>query len=1249
VNQNSTPFDPSESPYPNGSDTKDFFTVGIGASAGGIKALKTFFQHVPADSGMAYVVILHLSPEHESHLAHILQTSTPLPVAQVTRKVKVKPDNIYVIPPNKTLTMVDGSLELSDVLDMETRRAPVDIFFRTLAETHESRAIGVILSGTGANGSMGIKRLKENGGLIFVQDPREAEYSDMPRNSIATELVDDVLPVAKIPEKILSFIKNSSKLNIRPETADKDEAFEKSLRDIFTQLRIKTGHDFTNYKRGTVLRRIGRRISLLELESIDDYALLIRDTPEEATALLKDLLISVTNFFRDSSLFETLERDIIPRIVKGKGIIEPVRVWIAGCATGEEAYSLAMLLAEHAFEMDEPPPIQIFATDIDEAAIAFAREGRYTLNDAADVSPERLRRFFVKEGDFYRVRREIREVILFAVHNVVKDPPFSRLDLVSCRNVLIYLNRTAQLRVLRIFHFALNAGAYLFLGSSESVDQASELFAAINKENRIFESRSVITSFSYPIPDVTPSQQIGPLRHRQQNAEISALDRMASVDLHQRLLEQYAPPSVLVNEEYDVVHMSDRAGSYLQIAGGEPSHNLLKIILPELRLELRTALYQATQQQAPVQTHPISIGFDGTAQTVQIDIRPVLRSEDPLRGFILIVFEQVAETGDAEETLPINVPADSIAYRLEEELIQLKTQLRISSEQYEVQNEELKASNEELQAMNEELRSAAEELETSKEELQSVNEELLTVNQELKVKIEEIGQSNNDLQNLINATEIGTVFLDRSFRIKLFTPTAQNIFNLIPADVGRNLSDITSKLKYESLLENVERVLDSLQPFENIVSTDDRDYLMTVLPYRTSEDRISGVVMTFVDVTERRVAANKLTFSEDRVRLLTESFRDYAIISTDEDGIIRGWNLGAEHLFGFSESEALGVSAHLIFTPEDIANEIPEKEMNDARENGRASDERWHIRKDKTRFYVSGIMSPLYDGEILIGYAKIARDLTQQKEIEEELRNAREQLECRVAERTEELAKSNESLRTEITERKRSEEERVGLLRRIVTTQEDERSRIARDLHDHLGQRLTALRLKIASLKEVCGDDEDVCARVDRLGEIASKLDSEVSFLAWELRPAALDDLGLESAVNNYVREWSQHFEILAEFHSTGFDDKRLDPEIEINLYRISQEALNNIFKHAQASHVSVILELRKEKVVLIVEDNGKGFSSKDNIFVPSTGKGLGLIGMRERAALVDGKLEIESDHGKGTTIFALVPALFTAEHEKDE
>ncbi len=403
------------------------------------------------------------------------------------------------------------------------------------------------------------------------------------------------------------------------------------------------------------------------------------------------------------------------------------------------------------------------------------------------------------------------------------------------------------------------------------------------------------------------------------------------------------------------------------------------------------------------------------------------------------------------------------------------------------------------------------------------------------------------------------------------------------------------------------------------------------------------------DISGSPDSAGKLNLSENRIRLLIESFSDYAILSTDLEGIIRSWNPGAEFNFGFKEEEALGRSAEIIFTPEDIANGVPEKEMATAREKGRAEDERWHIRKDGTRFYVSGVMSPLYDNDKLIGYAKIARDLTAQMKAAEELRSAREQLEARVQERTAELARANESLKDEISERKKSEEQRVGLLRRIVTTQEDERRRIARDLHDHLGQRLTALRLKIASLKEVCADNDELCARVDRISEVAARIDAEVSFLAWELRPTALDDLGLEAAIGNFAREWSQHFDIPAEFHANGLTGKRLDSEVETNLYRISQEALNNIFKHAKASNVSVLLELRKNNVVLIVEDNGEGFDAKEESVVRTSGKGLGLVGMRERAALVGGSLEIESAPGDGTTIFALVPAQFVEENGNND
>ncbi len=832
----------------------EFLIVGLGASAGGIQAFSEFFHHLPPKSGIAYVIILHLSPDHDSKLAQVLQGVTKMPVMQVHEKTLVKPDHVYVVAPNQHLTMQDGFIIVSPNTLVEERRAPVDIFFRTLAEEHGARAIAVVLSGTGANGSMGLKRVKEKGGATFVQNPREAEFNEMPRNAIATGLVDEVLNVADIPAKIIAYKNNLGKIQISEDAEKRPQDQQQALREIFTDIRVRTGHDFSNYKRPTLLRRIERRINIHNLPDLPSYVSYIHQNPDETTALLKDLLISVTNFFRDKKAFEVIENEILPILLKSKTSDGQLRIWVAGCATGEEAYSLAILCAEKVSGIIDAPKVQIFATDIDEAAIAQAREGLYNINDLADVSPERLRRFFIKEGEEYRIRREVRETIMFANHNFLKDPPFSHLDLVSCRNVMIYLNQVAQERVAETFHFALNPGSFLFLGSSESVDGSNDLYVNYNRECHIFQSRQA-TQRAYPIPESVPNFRIDkPVATQEQENKI--LERISFGDLHQQLLEQYAPPSVVVNEEYEIVHLSERAGQYLQIAGGEPSQNLLKLVKPELRLELRSALYQAVQRRSAVEARGLKVNINDHPETLNIHVRPVLREGDTARGFILVLFEASAEKVEQEILLTSDEP---VARHLEDELMRLKAQLRSSNEQHEFQQEELKASNEELQAMNEELRSAAEELETSKEELQSINEELRTVNQELKVKIEETSLTSNNLQNLINSTDIGTIFLDRSFRVVLFTPAARNIFNLIPADHGRPLSDITNKLEYYDLLQDAEMVLDKLATAEQEVkTTENRVYLMRIAPYRTTEDRINGVVVTFVDITARKEAEQQL-------------------------------------------------------------------------------------------------------------------------------------------------------------------------------------------------------------------------------------------------------------------------------------------------------------------------------------------------------------------------------------------------------
>jgi two-component system CheB/CheR fusion protein len=841
------PRNPASGPLP------PFPVVGIGASAGGIQALSQFFEKVPANSGMAYVVILHLSPDHDSRLAQVLQTVCVLPVTQVRKEVHVEPDHVYVIPPDQHLTMWDGYIEVSPNTSLEERRAPVDIFFRTLAEARGASAVCVVLSGTGANGSMGMKRVKECGGAAFVQDPREAEWQEMPRNSIATGLADDVLPVAEIPARIIAYKGQLGKIEIPEEPAKRPEDQQQALREIFTQLRLRTGHDFSSYKRATLLRRIERRINVRNLPDLIAYSRFCQANPDETQALLKDLLISVTNFFRDPKVFDYLGEEILPRLLKGKKAHDQLRIWVVGCATGEEAYSIAMLCAERMLGMTDGPKLQIFATDIDSAAIAKAREGLYTLNDAADVSAERLRRFFTKEGENYRIRRELRETILFANHNVLRDPPFSHLDIVSCRNMLIYLDYQAQERVIETLHFALNNGGYLFLGTSESMDGASDLYVQVNREHHIFQART-ISGRQYPVPDSLPplsgkNMQVPP-PHESGNR---GNERISYGDLHQQLLEQYAPPSLVVNEKYDVVHVTESAARYLQMSGGEPSSNLFKLIRQELRLELRTALYQATQRKTNVEARGLQAHFGDRSETINIHVRPILRESDPSQGFLLVLFEPGTQAESDEEK--VFTSDEPVARQLEQELMRLKVELRTTTEQYELQAEELKASNEELQALNEELRSAAEELETSREELQSINEELTTVNQELKVKIEEVSQTSNNLQNLINSTDIATIFLDRGFRVHLFSPAARNIFNLLAGDVGRPLSDITHKLEYNQVLEDAGSVIEKLATVEREVrTTDGCNFLMRLSPYRTSDDRIQGVVATFTDITQRKQA-----------------------------------------------------------------------------------------------------------------------------------------------------------------------------------------------------------------------------------------------------------------------------------------------------------------------------------------------------------------------------------------------------------
>ncbi|HEY1886417.1 MAG TPA: chemotaxis protein CheB, partial [Roseiarcus sp.] len=741
---------------------KRFPTVGIGTSAGGVHALQMFFESLPEDVDAAFVVIVHLDPGRQSELSSILSARTRMPVAQVTGRMALESRRVYVIPPNRQLLASDHHLALAEFDEPRWQRAPIDLFFRSLA-AQRGDDFAIILSGAGSDGSVGIKAVKEAGGIILVQDPDEAEYGSMPRSAVATGLADFVLPVREIAARLPELIRNQR----NPQSDDLTETDGEAMQRILSHLRVRSGHDFSSYKKSTIRRRIGRRMQVQRAATMADYLATLRDNPPEAQALFADLLISVTTFFRDTGAFDKLAALVIPRLFDGKSASDTARVWVPGCATGEEAYSIAILMLEEAARHEIRCGLQIFASDLDSGALVVAREGRYPVAIEADMTEERLRRFFTREGDHYRVTRELRDMVLISKHSLLKDPPFSRVDLVSCRNVLIYLDRDVQQQVCATFHFALKTPGYLFLGSSESADMPVGMFRALDREARIYQRAPMpaevrVTARVGAAPfGVEPLAPRTPARFR---TPIEA-------GVHREALERLAPPSVIVDEAYRVVHLSEGAGRYLQSSGGTLVNDITELAREELRFDIRAALHRVFARNEATLSGPIAVRFNGAARRVYLQSRPLSSEPSPGRAAIVFFFEGDA-LGDASlaATKLEENASDAQLQQLLQELQFSQSQLMASREEYEGANEELRAANEELQSVNEEYRSTAEELETSKEELQSINEELQTVNSELKTKLESVSRAHSDVQNLMAATDVGILFLDGQLRINRFTP-----------------------------------------------------------------------------------------------------------------------------------------------------------------------------------------------------------------------------------------------------------------------------------------------------------------------------------------------------------------------------------------------------------------------------------------------------------------------------------------------
>ena len=912
-------------------DRTDFHfpIVGIGASAGGLAAFEAFFSGMPADSdpGMAFVLVQHLAPDHKSILTDLIGRYTRMEAFEVEDGMVVRKNCAYIIPPNRDMAFINGTLQLMEPSEPRGRRLPIDFFFRSLATDQHDRAIVIVLSGTGSDGTLGVRAVKGEGGMVMVQTPETTEYDGMPRNAIATGLVDVVLPPAEMPAKLIEYATSAFSKPISDAEFAPVPAVENVLKKIFTLLRTQVGHDFSQYKPSTINRRIERRMALHQIEKIERYFKYLQDTPEEVEALFRDFLIGVTSFFRDPDAFKVLEDRIIPDLFSSKNADDTIRVWMAGCSTGEEAYSIAILIQEYIEEQKQGCNFQVFATDIDSNAIATARAGLYPESIATDISPKRLARFFTidPDGSFYRINKKIREMMIFSEHNLIRDPPFSKLDLISCRNLLIYMGEDLQKKLISLFHYALLPGGSLFLGSSESVGVFSDLFEVVDRKAKLYRCRKNLPGMD--------RIALGPLMMSKTARDTSSLQASGKTEhpktmplrelTERALLRQVAPSAALIKANGDILYLHGRTGKYLEPAPGEAgTNNILKMAREGLARELTTALYLAVRTGDIVRHSGLRIRTNGDFVSVNLTIQPIaeeagITDEDqfgvvPKDSLYLAILQEIWQDPALDTTFITDDPGvdtDSRITALKQEMRAREEYLQAIKEELETSNEELKTSNEETQSINEELQSTNEELETSKEELQSVNEELATVNAELQVKVADLMQTSNDMNNLLAGTGIATVFVDLRLQILRFTPEATRIINLRISDIGRPVAHIlTNLIGYDSLPEDAQSVLETLIPKElDLQTKDGRWYRVRILPYRTLNNVIEGVVLTFVDITLVKDTQDEIRLTHERLRIGLSSL---PIIVYNQDLTLRyTWiystipEIGAEKMVGKTDME----------------------------------------------------------------------------------------------------------------------------------------------------------------------------------------------------------------------------------------------------------------------------------------------------------------------------------------------------------
>jgi two-component system CheB/CheR fusion protein len=1189
---------------------RKFPIVGVGASAGGLESFERLLKALPKDTGMAFVLVQHLDPTHASQLTEILSHATTMPVAEAGQGMQVLANHVYVIPPNRSMFIKGRVLQLEPRAKQEVRHLPVDYFFRSLAAEHKNRAIGIILSGTATDGAEGMRAIKDEGGVTFAQDPHTAKYYGMPQSAIAAGAVDFVLTPEEIGAHLARIGSHSyMALPEKEEETGEEElatAADGATAELFRLLKKSYGLDFRAYKFSTLDRRIKRRMAFKAVESLPDYVKYVRQQPEELRTLFQDMLIGVTEFFRQPGMFEHLKRTVFPALLKNRSPDAPIRIWVVGCSTGEEVYSIAITLLESLRNRASGIPVQIFGTDVNEEAIKRARQGRYPKGIAGNVEAGRLRKFFTKVEDGYQVRKAVRDLCVFAKHDVLRDAPFSRLDLVSCRNLLIYLKPAAHLKLIPLFHYALKPSGFLVLGSAETIGGFSNLFSLENRKYKIYKRTSVAIrpSFDFSterlLGTTEPEALPGPPIPR------GDFDRLKEA-ADQLILNHYGPPAVLVGENMEIIHFRGHTGTFLEPAPGVASLNLLKMAREGLLRGLQAALEAARKTNAAAHRTGLRIDYGGHERIVNLHV-VALRALRPRERTFLVVFEDVTPQAAGAEKLSSPGRAarrsgdGGRAAQLKQELAATKAYLHSVIEGQEAANEELRSLNEEIQSTNEELQSTGEELETANEELQSANEELNTLNDELQHRNQELNVVNNDLLNLLNGLNLTVIMLDRNLRIRRFTPAAQEALGLIPGDVGRPLSDIRLLADFPHLEPSIGEVMATTRPQERDVQ--DRHghwFSLQVMPYITTEGKIDGAIVALYDVDMLKRHDAELAEMNDRLQeelthrrraeeefqAIVESAPD-AMILSDESGRIVLMNAQAELLFGRQRADLIGQPFEILLS-ERFRQKYSSHTASyllgpDAQPNGSGLD-LFGLRKDGTEFPVEVRLSPLRATDTTLVSA-IVRDVSQQR------------------------AQAKENQQSAVMH---------------------ERHRMARDVHDTLAQGFAGVVVQLQAAESAFKSrPEEALSHITRARELAQASLGEARKSVLSLTEQQVETVGLAESLQELIGRLQAETQIRLELSIQG-TPRRLDAAIEENLLGIARQAIDNAIQHSGANEIRVELAFEKGRVGLQVTDDGHGFNASE---VP---RGFGIKSMRERAGQCGGNLRVESAPGRGTRIAVVI------------